>query len=91
MVPFGIETPYNGENRTLSDELWNSLDVNVGMVALERGTTLQPAQRFPWDDSKMVYMLNGYHSLHCLVGYLLRRISKTRKLTYLSRNTSISF
>ena len=25
------------------------------------------AQRFPWDPSKGIYLLNGYHNLHCIV------------------------
>jgi hypothetical protein len=29
---------------------------------------LPKAQRFPYDESKGIYLLNGYHSLHCLVG-----------------------
>lgn len=29
---------------------------------------LPEAQTFPWDDNKGLYLLNGYHNLHCLVG-----------------------
>ena len=28
---------------------------------------LLPAQRFPWDATKGVYIIHGYHNLHCLV------------------------
>lgn len=28
---------------------------------------LPHAMRFPWDDDKGVYLLQGYHNLHCLV------------------------
>lgn len=31
---------------------------------------LPRSQRFPWDDSKGLYLINGYHNLHCIVSYL---------------------
>ena len=34
-------------------------------LALANG--LPMAQRFPWDVSKGVYLLNGHHNLHCIV------------------------
>ena len=34
-------------------------------MALASG--LPVAQRFPWDQSKGVYLLNGHHNLHCIV------------------------
>ena len=52
--------------------LWEKADTGPGAVALpddfvqEKG--LPVSQRFVWDDSKGLYLLNGYHSLHCLVG-----------------------
>lgn len=43
-----------------------------GTVALEDGYVeemgLPAAQRFPWDQDKGLYLLNGFHSMHCLVG-----------------------
>ncbi|KAI4184227.1 MAG: hypothetical protein L6R41_004886 [Letrouitia leprolyta] len=30
---------------------------------------LPPAQDFPWDPELKVYLLNGYHNLHCLVSH----------------------
>ena len=41
------------------------------MVALPEclalANELPIAQRFPWDSSKGVYLLNGHHNLHCIV------------------------
>ena len=37
------------------------------MVALPESNALHPAETFPWDKTKRVYMLNSYHGLHCLV------------------------
>ena len=28
---------------------------------------LPPSQKFPWDPNLKIYLLNGYHNLHCLV------------------------
>ena len=43
------------------------------MVALPYTWTekkgLPDAQVFPWDHDQGLYVLNGYHALHCLVSY----------------------
>lgn len=68
--------PYTDRNDTFRDELWQSINIDEGMIALpdeiaiEKGLPL--AQRFPWDHSKGVYLLHGYHNLHCVV----RHVSK---------------
>ena len=69
-------TPYNDyTNVTLQDQLWMDIGIDPGIVALsdeyatEKGSPL--AQRFPWDESKGLYLLNGYHHLHCLVGTMI--------------------
>jgi hypothetical protein len=66
--------PYTDSNDTFRDELWQSISIDEGMIALpdeiavEKGLPL--AQRFPWDHGKGVYLLHGYHNLHCVVCYL---------------------
>ena len=80
------KTPYNDlENQDLADELWDSIDFNAGIVALsddyakEKGLPI--AQRFPWDQTKGIYLLNGHHHLHCLVRFLSLAPKPDQKLT----------
>ena len=74
-VPFTIDATYTSSNRTIEDEAWRSPDLvpDTGLVALSddwvRSMSLPKAQRFPWDDSKGIYLLNGFHNLHCLVSF----------------------
>ena len=46
-------------------------DVDTGVVALDldlmRRQGIPQSQHFPWDDSKGLYVLNGYHCIHCIV------------------------
>ena len=64
-------TDYWGENITLADELWESLDTNPVAVALSdeyaRGHGLPESARFPWDDEKGLYFIKAIHDLHCIV------------------------
>lgn len=66
--------PYTDTNDTLRDQLWLDINVDDGMIALpddyvkEKG--LPVSQRFPWDDSKGIYLLQGHHNLHCAVSFL---------------------
>lgn len=63
--------PYDSRNKTLSIETWNNLDYDLGSIALDydyaASLGLPKAQEFPWDNSKGLYFLNAFHSLHCLV------------------------
>ena len=66
------KTPYNdADHESLADELWGSINIDAGIVALSddyaKEKNLPIAQRFPWDKTKGIYLLNGYHHLHCLV------------------------
>lgn len=62
--------PHN-KNQTLQDELWESLRISPGVVALSddfaRSKGLHLSQRFPWDENYGIYFISGYHKLHCLV------------------------
>lgn len=73
-VPIGWD-PYSGygtgnKNETDRSIMWESLDVSLGEVSLDkewaRRHGLPPSQRFPWDHSRELFLLNGHHSLHCL-------------------------
>lgn len=63
------------DNRTIDDQFWNDpqFDYELGMVALEDSYVqehgLLSAQRWPWDHTKGIYVVHGFHSLHCVVGY----------------------
>ncbi|OTB02919.1 hypothetical protein M426DRAFT_322163 [Hypoxylon sp. CI-4A] len=63
------ESPFNQHNESLRDAAWDTINIDAGMIAVpqsfveEKG--LPDSQRFVWDRSKSVYLLNGYHSLHC--------------------------
>ena len=64
-------------NLTQTDEAWQSLDTSGGFVALEKGQqNLLPSEPFPWDSSKEVYLLNGFHGLHCLVRTLFLSVRR---------------
>ena len=52
------------------------MNEDLGLVALDdeyvAAKGLPLAQRYPWDTSKGMYLLQGYHNLHCLVRYIQR-------------------
>lgn len=64
-------TDYWSTNRTLSDELWESIDTNPMVVALTdefaSAHNLPLSDRFPWDETKGRYFVKVFHQLHCLV------------------------
>lgn len=69
-VPFEWSTDYADPNLTAAGALWDSISFDVGFVALDADWTaahgLPAAQPFPWDKTKGLYVLNGFHALHCL-------------------------
>ena len=58
-------------NASVAATLWHDIDIDSGVVALSddyvASKDLLPAQRFPWDETKGIYIIHGYHNLHCLV------------------------
>lgn len=65
---------WNNANRTAEDSAWNDspgFQAREAVVALPDSFTtsvgLPSAQRWPWDESKGVYFLEGLHTLHCVV------------------------
>lgn len=72
-VPFTIDKVFDSRNRTVADNAWRSPDLipETGLVAMPDDWVfskgLPEAQRFPWDKSKGLYVLNGFHNIHCLV------------------------
>lgn len=73
-VAFEESTPYTDYNETLAKKLWDEINIDVGMVALPEefavANKLPVAQRFPWDSSRGIYLLNGHHNLHCIVSII---------------------
>ncbi|KAL4954954.1 hypothetical protein BDW69DRAFT_183019 [Aspergillus filifer] len=69
-IPYVLLTDYASPNTSLSDPLWSSINIDAGVIALSdsyaKSHNLRTAQRFPWDTSKGIYILHGYHNLHCL-------------------------
>ena len=70
-VAWKSKSPYFGEDEAVADRLWEDINIDNGTVALTDSETeamgLPTAQRFPWDQEKGIYLLNGFHSMHCLV------------------------
>jgi hypothetical protein len=59
-------------NLTATSTAWEALSGDPGVVALSdefvSAKGLPTAMRYPWDTTKGVYLLQGFHNLHCLVG-----------------------
>ncbi|CAD6439081.1 dbc402df-af12-49a9-a52a-f963f9be615c [Sclerotinia trifoliorum] len=66
-VDFGEKTAY-GDLSDLAalDKLWLSIDTNPGVVALPFDYHLGSTDAFPWDNTKGLYVMNSFHSMHCL-------------------------
>ena len=66
---------YVDESDDVSDAAWEAIDYNSGSVALDDDYVaemgLPISQRFPWDDSKGLYFMNGQHQIHCLVRFFV--------------------
>ncbi|KAI1630923.1 hypothetical protein F4809DRAFT_634636 [Biscogniauxia mediterranea] len=94
-IPIQIypSTEYTNDNLTVVAELWEKLSGDPGVVALSQDYTnterLPHALRFPWDEDKGVYLLQGFHNLHCLrtifryVMYAERRIPQHIALVHI--------
>ncbi|KAK2879393.1 hypothetical protein FQN49_000911 [Arthroderma sp. PD_2] len=71
-VPIQIyqSTEFVSENASDVAHLWEELSGDPGVVALPQKfvaeKSLPHAMRFPWDTDKGVYLLQGFHNLHCL-------------------------
>ncbi|KAL8821736.1 MAG: hypothetical protein Q9223_000260 [Gallowayella weberi] len=74
---------YFGEDDAVADKLWDEISIDNGTVALDdtyaASMGLPLSQRFPWDKNKGLYLLNGYHSLHCLARQLTSDLKQKAK------------
>lgn len=70
-LPYRDRTMFNNPNRSISDAAWDDWIVDPGIVALPnnwvKGKMLPQAQNWPWDEEKGLYLLQGFHNIHCLV------------------------
>ena len=64
--PFIVE----GFENNIPESDWEYPRLDDGIVALPDSWVaskgLPEAQRYPWDTSKGLYHLHGYHNLHCV-------------------------
>lgn len=85
-IPKWHDTPYSlNHNETQRDELWESIDINIGIVALDQdlitAQKLPLSMEFPWDSSKNVYSTTAHHQLHCL-----KKLYKSVSQSFQGRN-----
>ena len=70
-MPYRHDTIFAHHNRSIADAAWDSWVVDPGIVALPhewvKAKMLPQSQHWPWDKDKGIYLLNGFHNLHCLV------------------------
>ncbi|KAF5873482.1 uncharacterized protein Bfra_004943 [Botrytis fragariae] len=63
-------TSNSGANETDQEFLWDETSYDRGQIALAddyaKEMGLPRAQRFPWDQSKGIYLINAYHNIHCV-------------------------
>ena len=73
-MPYRDDTIFASHNRSIADAAWDSWVVDPGIVALPhdwvKGKMLPQSQRWPWGKDKGIYLLNGFHNIHCLVSAL---------------------
>ena len=66
--PFGTGSNNDRER----SELWEGLDTSAGEISVDAGWAeehqLPDSTPFFWDADRRIYLLNGFHSLHCIVG-----------------------
>jgi hypothetical protein len=82
-VKTDIMVPYDEGEESLYDPVWNSPQMSdeLGVVALGpeyiKAMNLPSAMRYPWDESKHVYVLSFHHNIHCLVSHTYQSQSKS--------------
>ncbi|KAI9372943.1 hypothetical protein BJX61DRAFT_533578 [Aspergillus egyptiacus] len=69
-TPFHTYTSYSNTNHSISDAAWAAFTTN-GFIAVPHDQAadagLPLAEDFPDDPSKGVYVLDGFHQLHCVI------------------------
>ena len=92
-LPWVQKTEYGTDNITRGSKLWEDIEFDPGIVALDQQWTrakgLPDSQPFPWDTSKGLYVLNGYHSMHCLVSQTQANSRSIASLTVIAEEHSL--
>lgn len=80
-MPRGLlsRSPFFGEGTEEdADQVWDQLNTDAGILALDHSYAadmgLPRSQDFPWDPSKGIYLLSGYHAMHCVVSFYFANI-----------------
>ena len=59
------------ENETEAGNAWDDIEAGHGLVAVDSqwaaAQGLPPTSSHPQDSSKVVYAIEAYHQIHCLV------------------------
>ncbi|SMR57584.1 unnamed protein product [Zymoseptoria tritici ST99CH_3D1] len=75
-VQFHWSTAYSSPDDSEADDLWNAIDTAHGYIAVEhewaREKGWMASMPVPGDETKALYVLEGYHQLHCLVSFPAR-------------------
>ncbi|PQE28640.1 Thioesterase domain-containing protein [Rutstroemia sp. NJR-2017a BBW] len=72
VVGFTHESDFTSKDRKIQNAAWQSPELNpeLGLVALPEtfasSKDLPTSQLWPWDLSKRIYLINGFHSMHCV-------------------------
>ncbi len=70
-MPWYKDSIYTDSDPKVADKAWEDINIDMGSVALDHQyvstMNLPTAQPFPWDDDKGIYLLAGFHDMHCLV------------------------
>ena len=70
-VVYETYTDYWSENKTLSDELWDSLESDAIAISLTddfvNDNGIPESEGFPWDTERSLYFIKAFHHTHCLV------------------------
>lgn len=79
---FHYHNDYWGPNETVSDQLWDQVDTSPVMVTLSQDYiqehNLPPSIPFPWDQSRSLYYIKAFHTLHCLVSNCFLSLRATK-------------
>ncbi|KAL8715404.1 MAG: hypothetical protein Q9220_000737 [cf. Caloplaca sp. 1 TL-2023] len=71
-------TPSPYDDGPTREKSWHDINIDLGNIALDDSyaQSMGPprAQRFPWDPTKGVYLLNAHHNLHCMKSLRLAMI-----------------
>lgn len=69
-MPWLAKDIFLDEDPKVADQAWDDINIDIGTIALDKSyaasMNLPEAQQFPWDESKSIYLLTGFHDLHCL-------------------------